>query len=269
MSKYCTYSQTKYQRARRERVAHSMCNDTLLADVASSDCTDSIDPMNIDSFDDYLDSNEHFLGSNAKMSGKAHFDLSDADSKGSIDTDTSSESDDDSDMSDGGIADSRPVFHQASRSVQEASLDILNLARKLNLNKSNIKLLLDCFHKLIPKDNKLPRTTLGLLRRARVESSQKVSYFCSQCLSKISSNVAQKCSFNCSLDTLDRLPINVVEVHWNDVSRQVKRIAERYLPLIEDYSSRYNLIPADIPNSSIFQQLPRPVSASRHLTLLL
>ena len=64
--------------------------------------------MNIDSFDDYVDSNEHFLYLNAKMSGNTHFDLSDADSRGSTHTDTSSKSYDNSDTSDGGIADSRP-----------------------------------------------------------------------------------------------------------------------------------------------------------------
>ena len=109
---YYTYSHTKYQRARCEHVTRSICIDTLLTDVTSSDRTYSISPMNIDSFDDYFDGNEHFLYSNAKISGNTHFDLSAADSRGSIDTDTNSKSDDDNDLSDGGIVDSHPVFHQ-------------------------------------------------------------------------------------------------------------------------------------------------------------
>ena len=82
--------------------------------------------MNIDSFDDYFDSNEHFLYSNAKITVNAHFDLSDADSRGSIDIGTSSKSDDDSDMSDGSIADSHPV------SLQEKSVSHIILQSRYN-----------------------------------------------------------------------------------------------------------------------------------------
>ena len=234
MTSYYTFNDANYQRVRRKRIAPPMPVNTLLSDAIPTDSDDSLSAIDADSLDYSLDANGDTSRVNLQMSDATESDFIDPDSPPSMDTDTSFESMNDTNLPGAHIDDIRPLFHQSSVSVTEASRAVLTLALKLNLNKSNIKSLLDCFHKLLPIDNKLPRTTIGFFRRARVESLQKASYFCSQCLAELSSSSAKQCSIDCSADNLDRLPMHIVEVHWNDVSKQVKRVADRYLTLIND-----------------------------------
>ncbi|CAF1222870.1 unnamed protein product [Rotaria magnacalcarata] len=56
------------------------------------------------------------------------------------------------------------LFSSSPLSIRESSLVIIKLARRLNLNKNDIKNLLDGIRHLFPTDVKLPRTVKGLMK---------------------------------------------------------------------------------------------------------
>jgi hypothetical protein len=129
--------------------------------------------------------------------------------------------------------------------------------------------MLNSLRRLLPVDNKLPRSLRGLLGSAFMSASPKVNYYCVQCLTRLRSPQERLCSRHCPLHNMPRLHVNIVELYWADVAHQIRLVAERHVSLIEDYSKNYAVLPCDIPNGSIFKQLPHLSSHDRHLTILL
>ncbi|CAF4490325.1 unnamed protein product, partial [Didymodactylos carnosus] len=56
------------------------------------------------------------------------------------------------------------LFSTCPLSIYEASISIIKLCRRLNLNKAGIKTLLHGFRELLPMANKLPLTVPGLMK---------------------------------------------------------------------------------------------------------
>ncbi|CAF2075881.1 unnamed protein product [Rotaria magnacalcarata] len=56
------------------------------------------------------------------------------------------------------------LFSSCPLSIREACLAIIKLARRLNLDKSGIKILLNDIRRLFPSDLKLPRSVQGLMK---------------------------------------------------------------------------------------------------------
>lgn len=61
----------------------------------------------------------------------------------------------------------RKIYLHSHVSIYEACQTIIKLSRRLNLDKNKMKILLDGIRSLLPNDNKLPRTTVGLMKILR------------------------------------------------------------------------------------------------------
>ena len=166
------------------------------------------------------------------------------------------------------LDDGTPLFRQSPISLHKAALSLVRFCRRVNLNKQGVKHLLDTVRDLLPTPNTLPRTLPGLLREAGVMPSKRVTYHCCECLSRLNRGNDPLCSPRCSLHNHPRLPIHVGELYTADVEKQIKIVAENHLSLINGYVQNRHLLPCDIPNSRIFEQLPR-LAGQKHLTILL
>ncbi|CAF5121678.1 unnamed protein product [Rotaria sp. Silwood1] len=58
----------------------------------------------------------------------------------------------------------RKIYNSGSLSLYDACQITIRLARRLNLDKKKTNILLKGMHSLLPQDNKLPKTTLGLMK---------------------------------------------------------------------------------------------------------
>jgi hypothetical protein len=58
----------------------------------------------------------------------------------------------------------RKIYNGSFLSVRDACETIIKLSRRLNLDKSKTNILLQGIRSLLPNDNKLPRTIVGLMR---------------------------------------------------------------------------------------------------------
>ncbi|CAF1540234.1 unnamed protein product, partial [Didymodactylos carnosus] len=95
-------------------------------------------------------------------------------------------------------------YSTSALTIHAACLTIIKLARRLNLNKSGIKELLDSLRSLLPMNAKLPRTVLGLMQIIGVVNSKKVSYYCRERLSRLITPQQTDCSSTCPLNNLRR-----------------------------------------------------------------
>ena len=84
---------------------------------------------------------------------------------------TSSEEDYDTDVEDlvreMDVNYQRKVYPDSHLSTYEACQIIIKLSRRLNLDKSKMNILLHDIRTLLPNDNKLPRTIVGLMKILR------------------------------------------------------------------------------------------------------
>ena len=165
------------------------------------------------------------------------------------------------------MACSIPLYAGSPLTVRQSCIKLLKLTRQLNLSKKGVKHLLNSIGKLLPNGNKLPRTISYLLNNANFLEMKRMKFICVQCLTEIQSSEARHCSQRRSLNNNRRKQSEVGELYHANLSFQVKTVAERYNNIIREYPINYHLQPADIPNGTIFQQLP--TNRRRHLTLLL
>ena len=159
------------------------------------------------------------------------------------------------------------LYTGSSLTVRQSCIELLTLPRQLNLSKKGVKNLLNSIGKLLPTGNKLPRTISYLLNNANFLEMKRMKFICIQCLTEIQSPEARHCSQRCSMNNQRRKQSEVGKLYYAHVSLQVKAVAERYNNIIKEYSINYHLQPADIPNGTMFQQLP--MDSRRHLILLL
>ena len=162
---------------------------------------------------------------------------------------------------------SAPLYTGSPLSVKQSCIELLKLTRQLNLSKKGVKNLLNSIEKLLPAGNKLPRTISSLLSNASFLEMKRMKFLCIECLTEILSPQDRHCAQRCSLNNKRRRQSQVGELYHANVSLQIRTVAERYINIIKEYSNNYHLQPADIPNGTVFQQLP--TNGGRHLTLLL
>ena len=154
------------------------------------------------------------------------------------------------------MACSTPLYAGSPLTVRKSCIELLKLARQLNLSKKDVKHLLNSIGKLLPTGNKLPRTIPYLLNNANFIEMKRMKFICVQCSTGIQSPEARHCSQRCSLNNQRRKQSEVGKLYHANISLQVKTVAERYNNIIKEYSINYHLQPADIPNGTMFQQLP-------------
>ncbi|CAF4047187.1 unnamed protein product [Rotaria magnacalcarata] len=148
------------------------------------------------------------------------------------------------------------LFSSCPLSIREACLAIIKLARRLNLDKSGIKILLNDIRRLFPSDLKLPRSVQGLMKIIGFDYSKKVIYYCCECLSRLTNPEQKTCVDGCSLNNVRRPFRNVIEVAINNIKDEVYATAKRHINLINEYSQCSNVfLPYDVLNGSIYECL--------------
>ncbi|CAF2605787.1 unnamed protein product [Rotaria sp. Silwood2] len=148
------------------------------------------------------------------------------------------------------------LFQSCPLSIREACLALIQLARRLNLDKSGIKVLLNDIRCLFPSNLKLPQTVQGLMKIIGFEYSNKVMYYCLECLCRFSSPEQKQCTDECKLNNTRRPFRNVIEVVTNDIRDEISLTAKRYINLINEYYQCSNtFLPCDVINGSIYERL--------------
>ncbi|CAF3399224.1 unnamed protein product [Rotaria socialis] len=143
----------------------------------------------------------------------------------------------------------------------------MKLARRLNLDKSGIKILLNDIRRLFPSDLKLPRSVQGLMKIIGFDYSKKVIYYCCECLSRLTNPEQKTCVDGYSLNNVRRPFRNVIEVAINNIKDEVYATAKRHINLINEYSQCSNVfLPYDVLNGSIYERLKKN---QKQLTLAL
>jgi hypothetical protein len=159
------------------------------------------------------------------------------------------------------------LYAGSSMNVRQSSIELLRLTRRLNLWRKGVKQMLDSIVKLLRMVNRLPRTISGLLNAASFVEKKCLKFLCIEYLTELRSPQDRCCSQRCSLNNKHRLQSQVGELYHANISIQIKTVAEHYINIIKEYSNNYHLQTPDIPNGTIFKQLP--TDGRRHLTLLL
>ncbi|CAF4503456.1 unnamed protein product [Rotaria socialis] len=160
------------------------------------------------------------------------------------------------------------LFSSSPLSIRESCLVIIKLARRLNLNKNDIKNLLDGIRHLFPTDVKLPRTVKGLMKVIGFDCSKQVDYYCCQCLSHLNTPEQLTCTDGCLFNDKRRPFMNVIELATNNVKDEIFSTAKRYINLINEYYIRSkDILPCDALNGSIYERLGN--TNQRQLTIML
>jgi hypothetical protein len=157
------FSTTATERKRQQRAAER--EKILTAVVQNSDDDNADDEMDVSephplSIDDQSFSHNLFPTD----------DIASDESNNSV-SDASSSEDDDADVE--GLVHKTDVNHQRKiyansfLSIYDACQIIIKLSRRLNLDKSKTNILLQGIRSLLPNDNKLPRTIIGLMKILR------------------------------------------------------------------------------------------------------
>lgn len=90
------------------------------------------------------------------------------------------------------------------------------------------------------------------------DSTNKISYFCNECLARLIKPDQPNCVHGCSLNDRRRSFSNVAELLINNVEEEIKRTAENYLELINGHSLNSDqLLKCDILGSSIYRRITR------------
>ncbi|CAF1510553.1 unnamed protein product, partial [Didymodactylos carnosus] len=160
------------------------------------------------------------------------------------------------------------LFSTCPLSIYEASISIIKLCRRLNLNKAGIKTSLHGFREILPMANKLPLTVPGLMKIAGMDCSKKVTYYCRECLHRLNAPMQSEYSNLCSLNNQRRPFMNVSELVINDIHYEIRTTAERYMDLINEYPQRAkDLLPCDIINGTVYKKLTE--NNLKQLTIML
>ncbi|CAM4823140.1 unnamed protein product [Rotaria magnacalcarata] len=162
----------------------------------------------------------------------------------------------------------RILYKSCKLTIYEACIEIVKLARELNLNKKQIQSLLNGLRNLLPTENKLPRTVPCLLKIVNIDCSKKVTYYCRECFHPLLSVQQSVCTYGCSLNNQHRSFKNLSELVICDVKQEIAKVANRYSNIIREYQNETNIIlPGDVLNAQIYKNLPS--SKLNKLTLML
>ncbi|CAF0773384.1 unnamed protein product [Rotaria sordida] len=157
----------------------------------------------------------------------------------------------------------RKLYTGTFLSLHDACQITIKLARRLNLDKKKTNILLKGIHALLPQDNKLPKTTVGLMKILAhpifdlgINNDKKVIYYCAECLTCLETPQQTTCSPNCPLNNNYRPFSNASELTINDVKCEIRSTIARYANVINDYRNRSKvLLPCDVPNANVYQTI--------------
>ncbi|CAF4307728.1 unnamed protein product [Rotaria magnacalcarata] len=150
----------------------------------------------------------------------------------------------------------RILYKSCKLTIYEACIEIVKLARELNLNKKQIQSLLNGLRNLLPTENKLPRTVPCLLKIVNIDCSKKVTYYCRECFHPLLSVQQSVCTYGCSLNNQHRSFKNLSELVICDVKQEIAKVANRYSNIIREYQNETNIIlPGDVLNAQVSTNL--------------
>ncbi|CAF4521079.1 unnamed protein product [Didymodactylos carnosus] len=112
---------------------------------------------------------------------------------------------------------------------------VIKLCRDLNLNKSQIKFLLNGLRPLLPSDSQLPRTVPGLMKVVGIDCSKKVSYYCRECFHPLLTPQQTECTNGCAINNQRRSFKYVSELVISDAQKEISSTTKLYLNLIREY----------------------------------
>ncbi|CAF3787006.1 unnamed protein product [Rotaria sordida] len=157
------------------------------------------------------------------------------------------------------------IYTNSFLPIHDACEIIIKLSRRLNLDKSKTTILLNGIRSLLPSDNKLPRTIVGLMKTLGFNNTKKVIYYCTECLTRLTTPQQTTCSPNCTLNNKYRPFSNVSELTINNVKNEICNNIVRYANIINDYRNQSKLLlPCDIPNADIYQTLSSTTSIKKN-----
>jgi hypothetical protein len=102
---------------------------------------------------------------------------------------------------------------------------------------------------------------LCVLRFLGINTTKKVTYYCSECLNFLHTPTQTTCSPECSLNGSYRPFSSVSELTVNDVKSEISSNILRYYNVIDDYRKRSKLLlPCDVPNADVYQTISSTTS---------
>ncbi|CAF2176242.1 unnamed protein product [Rotaria magnacalcarata] len=162
-----------------------------------------------------------------------------------------------------------PLYIGCPISVYEACMRLIRLGHSLNLDKKGIQRLLTEIRVFSPSDCVLPKTTFMLFKMTDNEYRPQVSVRCVECGEVLLKSNDAKCSISCDSNGKYRSYSKIAELAIMNVEREIKRVAERHIDLINEYLKQAPyLFPSDHISSNIYRQLPTNEN-QRNITIIL
>ncbi|CAF3581970.1 unnamed protein product, partial [Rotaria socialis] len=144
-----------------------------------------------------------------------------------------------------------PLYIGCPISVYEACMRLIRLGHSLNLDKKGIQRL------------------LTEIRMTDNEYRPQVSVRCVECGEVLLKSNDAKCSISCDSNGKYRSYSKIAELAIMNVEREIKRVAERHIDLINEYPKQAPyLFPSDHISSNIYRQLPTNEN-QRNITIIL
>ncbi|CAF1385158.1 unnamed protein product [Didymodactylos carnosus] len=262
--------------AERQRAKRALQREkNLAAAIKSSDDDDtSVNEMDVPlayplSMDDQLSS--HDLFQKDDLASQQQNNITFAESTSNDDDDDDADLDELIRASD--VNYERKVYTDSFLSIHNACEIIIKLARRLNLDKNKTRILLQGIRSLLPQNNKLPKTIVGLMKILGMNISKKVVYYCAECLTCLKTPQQMPCSHNCALNNNYPPFSKVSELTINNIKDEIRCTIEKYGNVIIDYPNRSKLsLPCDVPNADVYQNLSSTTSiknGQKQITVML
>ncbi|CAF4307556.1 unnamed protein product, partial [Rotaria magnacalcarata] len=145
-----------------------------------------------------------------------------------------------------------PLYPGSAISIRDACDRLIHLVNLLGLDKAKTCLLLKELRSFFPLGCRLPRTIFTLVEMTNNDYRSEVSVRCVECGQVLVQSNEEKCSTFCIHNGKHRSYANKVELAIMNVEIEIKRVAERYINLINDYLKQAeHLVPCDIINGMV------------------
>ncbi|CAF1137226.1 unnamed protein product [Rotaria sordida] len=169
-----------------------------------------------------------------------------------------------------------PLYDGSPISVYDACVHLIRLTHLLNLNKNRLQMLLKELRIFFPSDCRLPKTVFMLFKLTDNNDRPQVSVRCVKCGEVLMKSDQSKCSNTCNSNGKYRSYSQVAELAIMNVQREIKRVAERHINLINEYPKQAaHLCPPDhITSKSVWPvqatiaEIPTPVRDYKSAVML-
>ncbi|CAF1508535.1 unnamed protein product [Adineta ricciae] len=149
-----------------------------------------------------------------------------------------------------------PLYSGSPVSAYEACVTLINLTQLLNLDKTKTQLLLKEIRSFFPVDCHLPKTIYKLFEITGNTNIPQVSLHCVNCGALLAKSNKEECSSNCIYNGQYRSSKKIAELAIMNIEYEIRRVVERYVDLINDYSTHgKQLVPCDLINGKVYQSL--------------